>query len=79
MATIAARPHGAVIPLIIALRRQAPQWRKRLRDFLLVMIIARWGRAPIVAEIQSFLTARAEGNKELVSLLFEVLLRKTTI
>ena len=47
LATIAACPHGAVIPLISALRRQAPQWRKRLPDFFyLVMIIARWGRAP---------------------------------
>ncbi len=33
LATIAARPHGAVIPLINALRRQAPQWRKRLSGF----------------------------------------------
>jgi len=47
LATIAACPHGAVIPLIIALRRQAPQWRKRLPGLcFLVMIIAQWGRAP---------------------------------
>ena len=46
----AARPHGAVIPLIIALRRQAPQWQRAFA--------VRWpghdhrstGTSPIVAE-----------------------------
>ena len=43
----AACPRGVVIPFITALRRQAPQWRRDCRDSsCLVMISARWGRAP---------------------------------
>ena len=46
----AARPHGAMIPLITALRRQAPQWQRAFAE--------RWsghdhrstGTSPIVAE-----------------------------
>ncbi len=67
MATIAARPHGAVIPLISALRRQAPQWRKRLQDFLSGDDHRSMGTSPIVAEIPSCLNARAASTQKLVS------------
>ena len=69
LATMAARPHGAVIPLISALRRQAPQWRKRLPDFLSGDDHRSMGTSPIVAEILSFLTARAASTQRLVRLL----------
>ena len=43
-------PHGAVMPLIIALRRQAPQWRRRDHDFLSGDDHRSMGASPIVAE-----------------------------
>ena len=58
LATIAACPHGAVIPLIIAPRRQAPPWRKFLPDVFSGHDHRSMGTSPIVAEIPSFITAR---------------------
>ena len=69
LATIAACPHGAVIPLISALRRQAPQWRKRLPDFFSGDDHRSMGKSPIVAEIPSLLTARAANTQKLARLL----------
>ena len=68
LATIAPCPHGAVIPVIIALRRQAPQWRKRIADFFSGDDHRSMGTSPIVAEIPTFLTARAASTQKIVSL-----------
>ena len=61
-------PHGAVIPSIIALRRQAPPWRKRVADFLSGDDHRAMGTSPIVAKIPSFITARAASTQKLASL-----------
>ena len=43
------------------------------------MIIARWGRAPVVADIPSFITARDASTPKLACLVVRILLRKTTL
>ncbi len=58
-ATIGARPHRA---LIIALRRQAPQWQKRLPDSFAGDDHRSMGTSPIVAEIPTFLNTRTKAS-----------------